>query len=170
MCKSVCTHTPCSKHAVMYVVKYFCLPGGMIVSVRREPARGATVLQKMLYLRSSMARVFARPSRPSLAALQLAWPKFPQMPAAEVVMMILATDKQSQQVSDRHIYADKDTKINLKNGVFSWMHEYTEEYAVFSMLLVTTSKSLNRYTHLLYLNIILRYQYFTRLLPVSATL
>lgn len=45
------------------------LPGGMTVSVRRDPATGAMVLQRTLYLLPSMAKVLASPSRPSLAAL-----------------------------------------------------------------------------------------------------
>lgn len=48
---------------------FLLLPGGMTVSVSRDPATGAIVLQWMLYLRPSIAKVLASPSKPSLAAL-----------------------------------------------------------------------------------------------------
>jgi hypothetical protein len=42
---------------------------GRTVSVRREPAIGAMVLTRTLYLRPSAASVKPRPTRPSLAVL-----------------------------------------------------------------------------------------------------
>ena len=51
-----------------YSVNAPLLPCGQTVLVRREPAIGAIVLQRMLFFWPSRANVLDRPSKPSLAA------------------------------------------------------------------------------------------------------
>ncbi len=83
--KYICLFWPVQAQHVLYALTYpaehhirrstedsvqsLCSPGGITVSVRRDPATGAIVLQWMSYLRPSMARVFESPTKPSLAAL-----------------------------------------------------------------------------------------------------